>query len=108
MRISKVYQVSDSEFIEIVKESFSYSECLRKLGLSTNGGSSTDILKKRIRELECSVEHFQMTKNPNYCKHELEDILVENSNYANISSLKSRILKADLMEYKCAICGIYE
>lgn len=108
MRISKVYQVSDSEFIEIIKESFSYSECLRKLGLSTNGGSSTDILKKRIRELECSVEHFQMTKNPNYCKHELEDILVENSSYANISSLKSRILKANLMEYKCAICGIYE
>jgi hypothetical protein len=47
-RTSKVYQVSDEEFRTIVKNSFSYSDCLRALGLGTNGGSSTDILKRRI------------------------------------------------------------
>ena len=57
-RKSKVYAVSDEEFIEIVKEASSYSDCLRALGLSTNGGSSTDVLKERIAELECSTEHF--------------------------------------------------
>ena len=55
---SKVYQVSDERFREIVANSSSYSDCLRALGLSTKGGSSTDILKRRIKELECSVEHF--------------------------------------------------
>jgi hypothetical protein len=55
---SKIYLVSDEEFKEIVANSISYSDCLRALGLGTRGGSSTDILKKRIKELQCSTEHF--------------------------------------------------
>ena len=34
-KISKVYQVSDEEFIKIIQENFSYSDCLKALGLST-------------------------------------------------------------------------
>ena len=62
MAISKVYLVSDEDFIEIIKNSFSYSDCLRALGLGTKGGSSTDILKRRIEELKCDTSHFG--KNP--------------------------------------------
>ena len=57
-QVSKVYQVSDEQFIQIVQNSNSYSDCLRALGLGTRGGSSTDILKRRIAELNCSTEHF--------------------------------------------------
>ena len=39
---SKVYQVSDEEFKNIIKNSFSYSDCLRALGLGTSGGSSKE------------------------------------------------------------------
>ena len=46
--ISKVYQVPEEEFKEIVKNANSYSDCLRAIGLSTSGGSSTDVLKRRI------------------------------------------------------------
>ena len=64
---SKVYSVSDEEFVQIVKNSFSYSDCLRALGLGTNGGSSTDTLKKRIKELKCDISHFgQNTNKQNY------------------------------------------
>jgi len=55
---SKVYQVSDEEFKKIIASSYTYSDALRALGLGTSGGSSTDILKRRIRELNCSIEHF--------------------------------------------------
>ena len=58
MVISKIYQISDEEFKKIVQEANSYSDCLRALGLGTKGGSSTDILKRRIKELNCSIEHF--------------------------------------------------
>ena len=34
-KISKVYQVSDEDFIKIIQESNSYSDCLRALGLGT-------------------------------------------------------------------------
>ena len=105
MNKSKVYQVSDEEFIEIIKSSLSYSECLVKLGLKTRGGSSTDILKRRIKELNCSIEHFK-GKFTSSAKYELEEILVKDSTYNNISRLKQRLLNNNLLEYKCAKCGI--
>jgi len=55
---SKVYLVSDEEFIQIIQKSYSYSDCLRLLGLGTKGGSSTDVLKRRIAELQCDISHF--------------------------------------------------
>ena len=108
-KISKVYQVSDQDFINIIAQSNSYSDCLRSLGLTTRGGSSTDILKRRIKELNCSTSHFGKLTNvsPNI-RYTLDEILVENSTYTSISSLKRRLLKEERIEYKCAICGISE
>ena len=104
---SKVYSVSDEEFKNIIANSNSYSDCLRQLGLGTRGGSSTDILKRRIKELNCSVDHFHSTKKqaPN-AKYSLEEILIRDSSYTNIASLKRRLINENKLEYKCAICGI--
>ena len=107
-QISKVYQVSDEQFIQIVQESNSYSDCLRALGLGTRGGSSTDILKRRIAELNCSTEHFGKQLQSVSAKYSLEEILVENSSYTNISRLKQRLINEGKMEYKCQKCGISE
>lgn len=110
MAKSKVYLVSDEEFIEIVAQANTYSDCLRALGLGTRGGSSTDILKRRISELKCNISHFgtNTTKRSYQSKYDLDDILIENSGYANISSLKNRLVKEGRLEYKCAKCGISE
>ena len=109
LKTSKVYQVSDDEFRIIVANSYSYSDCLRALELGTNGGSSTDVLKRRIRELNCSIEHFNGAKSSGIKNSKpLEEILVENSNYFNTSGLKKRLINANLLEYKCACCGISE
>lgn len=57
----------------------------------------------------CSTEHFYSSSKKSYqAKYSLEEILVENSSYANISCLKSRLIKEGVMEYKCAICGLTE
>lgn len=106
MRKSKIYSISDEEFCKLVSESNSYSDILRALGLGTNGGSSTDILKKRIAELNCSIEHFNRKVNSKRQNYTLEEILVENSTYANITSLKRRLINEEKLEYKCALCGI--
>lgn len=107
---SKVYLVSDEEFIQIVQESNSYSDCLRALGLGTKGGSSTDVLKRRIAELQCDISHFgaQHKGGGSLPKYTLDEILVENSTYANISSLKKRLINEGRLEYKCEKCGISE
>lgn len=104
---SKVYQVSDEEFKNIIKNSSSYSECLRTLGLGTRGGSSSDVLKRRIKELNCSTQHFK-GRTTSATRYTLEDILVENSKYTAISALKEKLIKANLLEYKCSKCGISE
>ena len=107
MSKSKVYLISDEEFISMVKNADSYSDCLRYLGLSTSGGSSTDVLKRRINDLKCDISHFhQRNKNFKNQKYTLDEILVENSSYANISRLKQRLLKENKIRYECNICGI--
>ena len=106
--ISKVYQVDNKIFKEIIQESYSYSECLRKLGLKTSGGSSTDILKRRIKELDYSIEHFCSIASGVHAKYTLNEILIENSTYTNIASLKRRILNKNLLIYECEVCGISE
>lgn len=106
MSRSKVYLVSDEEFKEIVANANTYSDCLRALGLGVNGGSSSDILKRRIKELNCSTEHFgAISKTSPNVKYSLDEILVENSTYANLTRLKSRLISEGRLEYKCACCG---
>lgn len=105
-KISKVYIPTDEEFKQIVKTSQSYSDCLRKLGLNTTGGSSTDILKRRITELKCDTSHFKGNASGSLKRMiPIEDILIENSTYANIASLKRRLIKEGILEYKCEKCG---
>ena len=105
--MNKVYKIADKDFIQIIKESKSYSDALRALGLSPKGGSSSKLLKKRISELNISTEHFDINKGiaPDSRKYKLEDILVKNSTYQNIASLKRRLIRSEKLEYKCAICG---
>lgn len=107
MRKSKVYSLSDREFCSLIANKYSYSDVLRALDLGTRGGSSVDILKRRIDELGCSTEHFSKHKSEKVLqlRKDLNEVLVENSSYLNTSSLKQRILKAGLLEYKCALCG---
>lgn len=106
--ISKIYIPSDEEFKKIIQENTSYSDCLRVLGLSPKGGSSTDILKQRIKELQCSTEHFIKKSSGSQAKYTLDEILIENSSYANIASLKRRLVNEKKLEYKCECCGISE
>ena len=108
---SKVYLVSDEEFKRIVADANSYSDCLRALGLSTNGGSSTDVLKRRIVEQKCDISHFgtkKQSRQTYQAKYSLDEILIENSTYANIARLKERLVREGRMEYKCQNCGINE
>lgn len=70
----------------------------------SHGRSSYDLFKKRCEELNISYDHFQSYGNQSHPKYSLEEILVENSQYKNLASLKNRILEAKLISYECAIC----
>ena len=54
---SKIYEVSDSEFIKIVNDSNSFNGILKKFGMS-HGRVQQAILKKRCNELNLDVSRF--------------------------------------------------
>ena len=55
---SKVYNLSDNDFRDLVARNHSWCACAREIGLSPNGSNSKIQLKKRIEELGLDISHF--------------------------------------------------
>lgn len=101
-----IWNLSKDEIQEKVNKCNSISDMLDAFGYSRSSGSMAKIMKEVIKEYNIDISHFK----PFYRTHqkpiyELKDILIHNSPYRNISRLKERLLKENLLEYKCAICG---
>ena len=99
--------MSKEEFAELVTNSSSISEILSKFGYVRTSGGMRKIIKDRIVSEGLDDSHFKNEYRNNHGKpkYQLNDILVENSEYTNTAYLKKRLLDANLLEYKCDICG---
>jgi hypothetical protein len=58
MSKSKVYNLSDEEFQQMIARNHSWCACAREVGLSPNGSNSKIQLKKRVEELGLDISHF--------------------------------------------------
>lgn len=107
MSKSKVYNLSDDEFRDLIARNHSWCACAREIGLSPNGSNSKIQLRKRIEELGLDISHFDQTQDARKTstKYTLEEIMVENSTYQNTTKLKERIIREGIIPYECAICG---
>ena len=110
MESSKIKQLIKEELEELVKNSITYSEVLKKLGYNVTGGEPWKNLKNILKELNIDTSHCKGKSHgaSNTKKYSLEEILVENSTYTNRETLKKRLVKEGWKEYKCEICGISE
>ena len=91
-----------------MENSYTYAEVLRSLGYTEKGGAPWRNLKKRLEELNISTDHFKGRGHgtSDTSKYKLEEILIENSTYANMYSLKKRLIKEGLKLNVCERCGI--
>lgn len=115
---SKVWKVSDKEFIELIMESNSISDALRKMGLSDNGGGSRAVIDKRIKllHIDCSdlkLKTAQQKRNRlksinSMQKKSLDDIFSGKCEYISTNALKKRLIREGVLAYQCAECGIFE
>lgn len=107
MAQSKISQFTEAEIKEIITNSHSFAECCRKIGYSDKGRYGPDIIKAYCLEHNISTDHFSQTLNAHQktTKYTLDEILVKNSKYTNISRLKARLISEKRLEYKCAICN---
>lgn len=97
----------DKDFlVEIVKDSNSQIEVLKRLGIR-NAGGNFKTLKKYLTLYNIDTSHFvknydKMVSLKN--KQPIENILVENSSY-NRSHLKSRLYEEGFKDRLCEMCG---
>lgn len=89
------------ELQKIADSCSSRHDILLKMGYSASGGTSKVALKEALLKNNIDVSHFKITKS----QYQLDEVLIENSRYSNRSKLKERLLKAGLLEYRCASCG---
>lgn len=102
----------DDQLILAVSKNVSMAGTLRQLGLVPSG-SNYKTLNRAIKKLNISTSHWTgaahlrgKTHNWNVCIP-LDEILIENSEYTCMRTLKKRLLRADLMTYECAICNLF-
>lgn len=90
-----------SELREIVSKSRSYSEVLKRLGYRTCNGDNCKILKKRLKKLKISTEHFKRSEPRTFT---FDDVFCKNSEVGQ-ATLRRYFLKYGTIEYECDICG---
>ena len=99
------------EFLEpIVKESISYAEVIRRMGMRPAGGTQA-LIKKRVAEYGIDTSHFLGRRVNCGAAHKggrksrpLKSILVRGSTFSR-SHLKRRLLDDGIKSNKCELCG---
>lgn len=109
---NSIYELSDEEFIRLIKESHNISEVLFKLKLSVKGNTwGYTNVRQRMRELGINGNSFigispLKGKGVKFGDSILnEELFTENCSHAR-NILRKRIILDKLIDYKCAICGI--
>jgi hypothetical protein len=96
---------------QIVKESKTKTECLKKMGLRAAGGNYRTITKY-IEKYQIDINHFDAQKvriekinqfNSNR-KIPLSEILIEKSTYHR-QKLKERLYNENIKQRECELCG---
>ena len=107
--VNKIDLLSDGEFIELVKNSTSTADILRKLEYSIKGNSwAYKIIAERMNKLNITFgKKYKKNITGKIERIPLEEILIINSEY-NRTKLRERLIQEGLKEYKCEICGISE
>lgn len=98
-----------NELQNIISESTSISEVLRKIGVVDRGGNHTKLVNYLKEHPEINTETLVGRKIQRVSKKgiplkKLSEILVENST-GNSHKLKLRLIKEGVKEEKCEVCG---
>lgn len=95
------------EFKKIIKESKSFSEVSRKI-YNNNYYGNRETIKKRIIEFNIDISHFEYCPNKKLTfpsqKIPISEMLVSGSTCGR-RNLKYRLLKEDIKEHICELCG---
>ena len=107
---SIIYNVPENDFINYVAKSQTWRELAIKCGYRNQGNNK--VIRKRISELKLNTDHLPR-KGRDWSKgrhvrklqkYTLEDILVENSTYYSMTSLRRRLHSELGWKNRCSSC----
>lgn len=101
MKVSHMDEISETAFRKIISDSYSYKECLRKMGYRSASGATINVLKQKISELRLSTEHFRPIK---HTERTFENVFCQASDVGG-TVLRKWYIKYYKEPYVCAICG---
>lgn len=109
---NKIYELTDEQFANTIKNSTNISEVLFKLGYSVAGNSwGFAQVRKRMADLNLDQSMFKgksaMAAKLQSIKLSAKDLLKPNCKH-NRNITRRYIISNELLPYKCAICGLSE
>lgn len=109
---NKIYEVTDEQFVELIKNSTNISEVLFKLGYTVKGNSwGFSQVRRRMDDLNITMSAFKgksaIADKREERKLTAEMLLKENCNH-NRNCLRRFIINNNLLPYECSICGTKE
>jgi len=102
---TKLDEFTEEEIIEILNNSLSFRQVLKKIGYSLNGSGAYASLKNQLKKRKIDIPKYHYYGNGNNTGKDLNEILVENSEYTNRGRLKIRLVNEKILEYVCSDCG---
>lgn len=97
---------SKEELKQIVQDSKSYKEVIKKLGYVTTGGNNHKTVKKRLELYGIDTSHFTINTSEKVDRTE-ENVFCRDST-ASQATLRKWFVKGQYVPYECACCGISE
>lgn len=109
---NKIYELTDEQFADTIKNSTNISEVLFKLGYSVAGNSwGFAQVRKRMADLKLDQSMFKgksaMAAKLQSMKLSAKDLLKPNCKH-NRNITRRYIISNELLPYRCAICGLSE
>lgn len=109
---NKIYEVTDEQFVELIKNSSNIAEVLFKLGYTVKGNSwGYSQIKQRMVDLNLNKKDFKgksaLVMGTKQKEISADKLLRVNCKHAR-NVLRRCIVKNNLLLYKCAICGLSE
>jgi hypothetical protein len=111
-RVRAARSWTDEQLCDVVRDSRSIAEVLRRLGYQPNGGMHRYI-KAHMGRLGLNTEHFGgqgwaagTRTGRGFKRRPLTEILVANSTYMSSGGLRRRLINEHLKPARCEICGL--
>lgn len=104
---------TDDQFIQAVRNGRSVRSVLLAIGLNPTGANYKSVADTLAR-LDLDTSHWKGQAYLKGLSHNfsrktpMEEILVENSTFHNLTHLKARLVRDGLLEKRCSICGLTE